>query len=94
MPSPILARADALMLRRRQGENAALDDVPVLTDAVDTPHTTTEERTTPWAENAASAALIAAISDRVLDHLAAQLPRLIAEALHSTNTDGDQAPTP
>lgn len=34
MPSPILARADALMQRRRQ--NAELDDVPVLTDAVDT----------------------------------------------------------
>lgn len=34
MPSPILARADALMQRRRQ--NAELDDVPVLTDTVDT----------------------------------------------------------
>jgi hypothetical protein len=33
MPSPILARADALMQRRRQ--NAEADDVPVLTDAVD-----------------------------------------------------------
>ena len=33
MPSPILARADALMQRRRQ--NAELDDVPVLTDAID-----------------------------------------------------------
>jgi hypothetical protein len=32
MPSPILARADALMQRRRQ--NAEQDDVPVLTDAV------------------------------------------------------------
>lgn len=33
MPSPILARADALMQRRRQ--NAELDDLPVLTDAID-----------------------------------------------------------
>lgn len=33
MPSPILARADALMQRRRS--NAEIDDVPVLTDAVD-----------------------------------------------------------
>ena len=33
MPSPILARADALMQRRRQ--HADNDDVPVLTDAVD-----------------------------------------------------------
>lgn len=34
MPSPILARADALMHRRRQND-VELDDVPVLTDAVD-----------------------------------------------------------
>ena len=34
MPSPILARADALMQRRRQ-QAAEGDDVPVLTDAVD-----------------------------------------------------------
>lgn len=33
MPSPILARADALMQRRRQ--NAEIDDVPVLTDVID-----------------------------------------------------------
>jgi len=33
MPSPILARADALMQRRRQ--HADNDDVPVLTDAVE-----------------------------------------------------------
>lgn len=33
MPSPILARADALMQRRRN-PNADLEDVPVLTDTV------------------------------------------------------------
>ena len=33
MPSPILARADALMQRRRQ--ITEIDDVPVLTDAID-----------------------------------------------------------
>ncbi|MDR1995799.1 hypothetical protein [Azonexus sp.] len=33
MPSPILARADALMQRRRP--NADADDMPVLTDAID-----------------------------------------------------------
>lgn len=38
MPSPILARADALMHRRRQGESGPLDDVPVLTDTVETSH--------------------------------------------------------
>ena len=34
MASPILARADALMQRRRQQGNE-MDDVPVLTDAID-----------------------------------------------------------
>ena len=34
MPSPILARADALMHRKRQSDNE-LDDLPVLTDAID-----------------------------------------------------------
>ena len=34
MPSPIIARADALMQRRRQGGIDA-EDVPVLTDAID-----------------------------------------------------------
>ncbi len=34
MPSPILARADALMHRKRQAE-AEFDDVPTLTDAID-----------------------------------------------------------
>lgn len=34
MPSPILARADALMQRRRQQTDA--DNVPVLTDAIET----------------------------------------------------------
>lgn len=34
MPSPILARADALMHRKRQSETD-FDDVPVLTDAID-----------------------------------------------------------
>lgn len=34
MPSPILARADALMHRKRQTE-AEFDDVPILTDSID-----------------------------------------------------------
>lgn len=34
MPSPIIARADALMHRKRQS-NGELDDAPVLTDVVD-----------------------------------------------------------
>lgn len=34
MPSPILARADALMHRKRQTE-AEFDDLPILTDAID-----------------------------------------------------------
>ena len=34
MPSPILARADALMQRRRSATLDADDDVPVLTDSI------------------------------------------------------------
>lgn len=34
MPSPILARADALMHRKRQNDTE-FDDLPVLTDAID-----------------------------------------------------------
>jgi len=34
LPSPIIARADALMHRRRQTDNE-IDDVPVLTDSID-----------------------------------------------------------
>lgn len=34
MPSPILARADALMHRKRQTDGE-LDDVPILTDSID-----------------------------------------------------------
>lgn len=34
MPSPIIARADALMHRRRQSDNE-FDDIPVLTDSID-----------------------------------------------------------
>lgn len=34
MPSPIIARADALMHRRRQSDQE-FDDIPVLTDSVD-----------------------------------------------------------
>ncbi|NTV70644.1 MAG: hypothetical protein HGA71_10905 [Azonexaceae bacterium] len=34
MPSPIIARADALMQRRRQSDNE-FDDIPILTDAID-----------------------------------------------------------
>jgi hypothetical protein len=34
VPSPIIARADALMHRRRQSDNE-FDDIPVLTDSID-----------------------------------------------------------
>ena len=36
MPSPILARADALMQRRRQSPGES-DDIPVLTDSIASP---------------------------------------------------------
>ena len=34
MPSPIIARADALMQRRRQSD-IEFDDIPILTDSID-----------------------------------------------------------
>jgi hypothetical protein len=41
LPSPILARADALMQRRRQ-IGGAFDDVPILTDAIEAEDSRTE----------------------------------------------------
>lgn len=85
MPSPILARADALMQRRRQPD-AETDDVPILTDAIDDgiPLLVDEE---PAAESPPIAAastdpelleqLARELACRVEQRLIAELPRLI-----------------
>ena len=79
MPSPILARADALMQRRRQGETGPLDDVPVLTDTVESDdaapllakpiHDQTDSLTLDG--------MAEALSLRIQQRLAAELPALI-----------------
>ena len=93
MPSPILARADALMQRRRQPD-AEADDVPILTDAIDDdiPLLVDEEAPPapvppPIAETAAPAEvapdpelieqLARELACRVEQRLVAELPRLI-----------------
>ena len=93
MPSPILARADALMQRRRQPE-AEADDVPILTDAIDDyiPLLVDEEtppapvlppiaEATAPAEATADPELIEQLARelacRVEQRLVAELPRLI-----------------
>lgn len=79
MPSPILARADALMQRRRQGETGPLDDVPVLTDAVDqdenTPLLTSEHIEQAYALTLDGMA--ETLAGRIKARLAAELPALI-----------------
>lgn len=92
MPSPILARADALMYRRRQGETGPLDDVPVLTDIVED-ETNIPRRidpATPSRSPEASpgtappqdiAALTDLLSQRLRARIEAELPRLIAETV-------------
>ena len=106
MPSPILARADALMQRRR-ASLADGDDVPVLTDAVvndedDIPLLLDAETATPTEQMATDSppspnaalmeeerfsaddereVLIAALTERVVLRLQAEIPRLVAVAV-------------
>ena len=87
----IVARADALMQRRRQGA-VPLDDVPVLTDAVDhdddlpvlSPEIDeSQPAATPTenAELAARAALAEELAERVRAKLLAEIPHLIHVAV-------------
>jgi hypothetical protein len=74
MPSPILARADALMQRRRQGETGPLDDVPVLTDTVEV------DEAMPILTNTVSAPMQDLLPDDMADILSAKIKaRLAAE---------------
>jgi hypothetical protein len=90
MPSTILARADALMRRRRQSSSEP-DDVPLLTDAIDPdteipvlldaepPVAVAEPRheTEPLAEPGIGAA----IDEAMLDLIAHELSRRVHERL-------------
>ena len=91
MPSPILARADALMQRRRSTTLDADDDVPVLTDAIETPPEVfepiaeiapiveiVEEPTShPLLDAGLRDILAHELARRVEQRLAAELPRII-----------------
>lgn len=100
MPSPILARADALMQRRRQGETGPLDDVPVLTDTVeaDDEPPVLLEQVAPAARPSndhLSARLADELAARLKARLLAELPTLVDEVvqefLAARHTRGDPA---
>jgi hypothetical protein len=97
LPSPILARADALMQRRRS--NPEFDDVPVLTDTVDAdddfpvllelaPHDETDDEISdPVFENfdepVTKINLASAVSEMLVLELARKIEqRLMAELPH------------
>ena len=91
MPSPILARADALMQRRRQGETGPLDDVPVLTDAVDqdenTPLLTSEHIEQAYALTLDGMA--ETLAARIKARLATELPALIESTVREFLAEQD-----
>lgn len=84
-PGSVLARADALMQRRRQGGD--LDDLPVLTEVVasdDIP--LLEDAVAPEAaagdvDPAVLASLADELADRVRARLAAEIPSLVEAAI-------------
>lgn len=86
MPSPIIARADALMHRRRQSDSE-LDDIPVLTDSIDPfddiPVLTDIE---PMQEDEDLPETTIAISEPAVEELADEL----AEALQDEQLADDQ----
>jgi hypothetical protein len=95
MPSPILARADALMQRRRQGETGPLDDVPVLTDAIDETDADLPVLTTPLrapAEGMTLDDMAEALAARIQARLAATLPGLIAATVRDFLAENESKP--
>lgn len=84
MPSPILARADALMQRRHLSTPDS-EEVPVLTDAVDADDEIPvlldiDSLAAPAAEAApeTDTALIEALSRRIEQRLQAEIPKIVA----------------
>ena len=90
MPSPILARADALMHRRRPAGGEA-DDIPILTDTVedDIPVLVDSEPASPPSsvppeapdEPTAQELIIRELARRVEQRLRDELPRIIETAV-------------
>ena len=79
MPSPILARADALMHRKRQSDTD-FDDVPVLTDAIDDDDDIPPLAARPL-DSELREQLAGELARRIEQRITAELPRLIDSAL-------------
>jgi uncharacterized membrane protein YheB (UPF0754 family) len=97
VPSPILARADALMHRKRQTE-ADIEDVPLLTDAIDDeddiPVLVAEAPSAP-AEKPLPATTDPANSQTVAtETLGAEEVLTVAIAIEQTQPESASAPTP
>lgn len=90
-PSPVLARADALMQRRRQNAAGEFEDVPVLTDVVppdDDIPVVTEVATPPTEVTddigpAVLKILADELAEQVRAKLAAEIPSLVEATLHT-----------
>lgn len=100
--SSVVARADALMQRRRQASSPAaeIEDLPVLTEVVDPdadlpvllteteiPPLRAAETSPPALDPAALDILSHELARRVRERLAAEIPDLVATALQSTLTE-------
>lgn len=89
--SPVLARADALMQRRRQNAAAEFEDVPVLTEVIapddDVPVITDVVREEAQAEPEIGPAVLRILADELADEvrrkLAAEIPSLVEASLQS-----------
>jgi len=91
-PSPVLARADALMQRRRQNAAGEFEDFPVLTEVIspddDIPILSDAVAPEPERTDDLVPAVLAILADelaeRVRTRLAAEIPCLVEAVLHST----------
>jgi hypothetical protein len=86
VPSPILARADALMQRRRQVGSSPFDDVPILTDTIEAEDTlapTPASSMTPATRHLADSPELPDLPDLHLDQISTELAaRVIARLNH------------
>lgn len=90
-PSPVLARADALMQRRRQNAAGEWEDVPLLTEVIapddDIPIITDVAEEAPGTGADLGPAVLRILADELAEQvrakLAAELPSLVEATLHT-----------